>query len=197
MRILGFRFNFGRLFLAATTVYCEICMEHVPSASSFKTTAHCKHSYCRSCLSSHISTTIANGVANVPCPGLECRAKLDPLRCKELLSRRSFVTWCDILSESYVLRFVRCYCPNSNCREPIVDECGRSGNVKRFKCPICRRSGCFQCASEWVEGHGCRGRHDVDISLLERLADRKKWVQCPNCHIYVERNGGCDRIYCR
>ncbi|KAI3430203.1 RING-type domain-containing protein [Psidium guajava] len=197
MRLLGFRFNFGRLFPAATAAYCEICMEQVPSASIFRTTGRCKHSYCRRCLSSYITTAIGDGVANVRCPGLQCRARLDPLRFKELLSRKSFLTWCDSLCESHVLGLERCYCPNLNCREVIVNECGRRGSVERFECPSCRRPGCFQCASKWVEGHRCRGRHDVDISLLKRLADRKKWAQCPNCHILVERSGGCDRIYCR
>lgn len=198
MRFLGFGFNIGRPFPAATTtVYCEICMDHVPSTSVFRATAHCEHSYCRRCLSSYIAVTIGDGAVNVRCPGVRCQDRLDPLRCKELLPRNSFLTWCDLLCESHVLGFVRRYCPNSNCRELIVDDCGRSGGVQRFECPICRRSGCFRCGSAWVEGHQCSGTHDVDISLLKSLAERKKWVQCPSCHIYVERNGGCDKIFCR
>ncbi|KAI6695977.1 hypothetical protein NL676_023687 [Syzygium grande] len=92
MRVLGFRFNFKCLFPAATALYCEICMEHVPSASSFKTTAQCKHSFCGSCLSYYITTRANDGVAKMACPGLQCQAMLDPLHCEELISSKSFLT---------------------------------------------------------------------------------------------------------
>ncbi|KAI6695976.1 hypothetical protein NL676_023686 [Syzygium grande] len=138
-------------------MYCEICIERVPSTSRFKTTARCKHSFCSRCLSSYVALRIGDGVADVRCPGL-----------------------------------TRCYCPNSNCRELIVDECGQSGDVKRFKCPSCRQRGCFRCASAWAKGHRCRSTHDKDLILLERLADMKKWMRCPNCRMYVERNGDAE-----
>ncbi|KAL3724334.1 hypothetical protein ACJRO7_029497 [Eucalyptus globulus] len=189
MRILWFRLNFRRpkLFRAAPTAYCEICMEHVQLTSSFKATAQCEHSFCSRCLSSHITWRIDEGLANVRCPGLNCQARLDPLRYRELLSSESFLRWCDLLCESHIGGFSKCYCPNSNCRELIVDECGCSGIAKRFDCPKCRQSGC----------HRCSGTHDEGLILLERLAERKKWGRCPNCHIYVERPGGCNMIRCR
>ncbi|XP_056176090.1 uncharacterized protein LOC115681295 [Syzygium oleosum] len=199
MRFLWFRFNFRRrkLFRAAPTVYCEICIERVPSTSRFKTTARCKHSFCSRCLSSYVTLRIGDGIADVRCPGSNCRAGLNPLRCRELLSSETFLKWCDLLCESSVVGLTRCYCPNLNCRELIVDECGQSGDVKRFKCPSCRRRGCFRCASAWAKGHRCRSTHDKDLILLERLADMKKWVRCPNCRMYVERNEGCNLIHCR
>ncbi|XP_048129198.1 E3 ubiquitin-protein ligase RNF217-like [Rhodamnia argentea] len=169
MRFLGFRFSFGCLFPAATTVCCAICTEPVPSASSFKATALCKHSFCRSCLSSYITTSIGDGVVNVLCPGLHCRARLDPHRCKELVMTESFLAWCDLLCESYVLGLARCYRPNLNCGEVIVNECGRKGNVKRFECPRCHRSGCFQCGAVWTSGHQCGSRQDGDLRLLKML----------------------------
>ncbi|KAF7848127.1 hypothetical protein BT93_L2266 [Corymbia citriodora subsp. variegata] len=199
MRILWFRLNFGRpkLFRAAPTQYCEICMECVLLTSCFKATARCKHSFCSPCMSSHITSSIGDGVVNVRCPALNCQARLDPLWCRELLSSKSFLRWCELLFESCVVGFPKCYCPNSNCREIIVDECGRSGKAKRFDCPICRRSGCFQCGSAWVEGHRCSRTLDEGLILLEHLADWKKWGRCPTCHMYVERRGGCNTIHCR
>ncbi|XP_030518775.2 E3 ubiquitin-protein ligase RNF144B-like [Rhodamnia argentea] len=147
----------------------RICTEPIPSASSFKATAQCNHSFCRSCLSSYIATSIGDGVANVAVPGLHCRARLDPLRCKELVTSESFLAWCHLLCESYVLGLVRCYCPNLNCREVIVNECGRKGNVKRFERPRCHRSGCFQCGAVWTSGHQCGSRRDGDLRLLKML----------------------------
>ncbi|KAI6695978.1 hypothetical protein NL676_023688 [Syzygium grande] len=103
-------------------------MEHVPSASSFKTTARCKHSFCRSCMFSYIMTTIGDGVAKVRCPaGLQCKARLNPLWCMELVSSKSFLMWCDLLCKSHLLGLARSYCLNSNCQEVIVNECEQSG----------------------------------------------------------------------
>ncbi|KAI6691700.1 hypothetical protein NL676_028528 [Syzygium grande] len=166
-----------------TTVHCGICMEDVPSISIFRTTKRCDHTFCSHCMSSYITAKIEDGVANVRCPALDCKAMLDPLTCKQLVSSIQFARWCDLLCESAVLGFARCFCPNSNCREMIINECGGDGGVGRFKCPSCNGSGCFR---------------DENILLLERLAQRQQWKRCPQCHIYVERRGGeCKKIVCR
>ncbi|KAF7848784.1 hypothetical protein BT93_L1567 [Corymbia citriodora subsp. variegata] len=165
-----------------TTVHCGICMEDVPSISIFKTTEWCDHSFCSHCISSYIAAKIKDGVANVRCPESNCKAKLDPITCKQLVSSVGFARWCDLLCESAVLGFAKCYCPNSSCREMIINECGGDGVVGGFKCPSCNGSAWFR---------------DEDIHLLERLAKKKQWKRCPQCHIYVECTGGCKNIVCR
>ncbi|KAI6699232.1 hypothetical protein NL676_019351 [Syzygium grande] len=165
-----------------TTVHCGICMEDVPSISIFKTTERCEHSFCSDCMSSYIIARIQDGAANVRCPGSACAAMLDPVCCKRLVPSLWFARWCDLLCESSILDFARCYCPNLNCGEMIINECGGGAGVGRFKCPSCNQPGLFR---------------DENVHMLERLAKRQQWKRCPQCKIYVERHGVCNKIVCR
>ncbi|XP_059647634.1 E3 ubiquitin-protein ligase RSL1-like isoform X2 [Cornus florida] len=183
-----------------STFTCEICVEPMLSSSvkKFKNNNRCVHPFCTDCMTKYIEVKVDDNIANVPCPALSCDQLLDPLNCRPIVPPKLFEKWCDVLCESAVLGFERCYCPNRNCSALIVNECG--GNVKRSKCPNCKRLFCFHCKLPWHSGYGCeesgnmRNRNDVEFGLL---MERNNWKRCPRCGHCIQRSEGCRHVKCR
>ncbi|XP_057958776.1 E3 ubiquitin-protein ligase RSL1-like [Malania oleifera] len=189
----------------ASTFTCEICIEPITTAArKFNNGGACAHPFCSDCIAQYVRVTVYdNGVAEIRCPGLDCRLLLDPLACRRILSAELFVKWCDLLCERVILGLEKCYCPYADCSALIIDECGGGGGGgrgKRWECPGCRKAFCFRCKARWHAGYRCREIGDVrdanDVVFGE-LMERKKWVRCPVCGRCVERRSGCFQIRCR
>ncbi|XP_059647632.1 E3 ubiquitin-protein ligase RSL1-like isoform X2 [Cornus florida] len=184
----------------SSTFACEICIEPMLSSSTnkFKNNNRCVHPFCTDCIMKYIQVKVDENVADVPCPSLNCEQLLDPLSSRPIVPTKLFEKWCDVLCESAVLGFDRSYCPNQNCSALILNECG--GNVKRSKCPNCKRLFCFRCKIPWHTGYRCeeggemRNRNEVEFGLL---VERNNWKRCPRCGHCIERFTGCRAIKCR
>ncbi|XP_052293510.1 E3 ubiquitin-protein ligase RSL1-like isoform X8 [Citrus sinensis] len=96
--------------------------------------------------------------------------------------------------------FERSYCPNTNCMAMVVNECERSGRVKKTQCPNCKQWFCFQCKLKWHAGYRCeesRNLRDQNDIVFGQLVERMKWARCPACGHCVERKDGCSVVMCR
>lgn len=177
---------------------CEICFEPMSATKKFKKSNHCAHPFCQDCIAKYIQVKLEDFTATIQCPGLNCQQALDPLSCTAIISQSVFAKWCDVLCDNYFLGFERSFCPNRNCRELVVNECG--GTVKKCKCPHCKRLFCFQCKVAWHAGYGCeesRNMRDHNDILFGQLAERRAWIKCPGCGYFIERMHGCNSILCR
>ncbi|KAF5747726.1 RING/U-box superfamily protein putative isoform 2 [Tripterygium wilfordii] len=179
---------------------CEICIEPMLESKKFKNKNHCTHPFCQDCIAKYIQVkveedgTISGG--NINCPGLNCPYLLDPLSCRAMISQGVFLRWCDLLCESSVLEFERrSYCPNRDCLELVVNECG--GTVRKTNCPKCKQEFCFHCKTQWHAGFGCQEIRDRNDILFGELMERMKWRRCPHCGHCVERLHGCSVVKCR
>ncbi|KAF7126818.1 hypothetical protein RHSIM_Rhsim11G0181800 [Rhododendron simsii] len=168
---------------------CEICIEPMLSNYKFHNNSLCVHPFCVDCITEYLQLKIKDDrVAGIKCPGLNCDQLLDPLCCRTLIPPEAFDKWCDLLCEKALLGVDRCCCPNWRCSAVVVNECG--GMVKRSMCPNCKRLFCFSCELPWHAGSRCeesgqlRDENDVEFGVL---AERKKWMRCPQCHHCVER----------
>ncbi|KAL9436883.1 hypothetical protein AB3S75_022850 [Citrus x aurantiifolia] len=96
--------------------------------------------------------------------------------------------------------FERSYCPNKNCMAMVVNECERSGKVKKTQCPNCKQWFCFQCKLKWHAGYRCeesgnlRDRNDI---VFGQRAETMNWARCPACGHCVEKVKGCSYVLCR
>ncbi|KAH9727383.1 RING-type domain-containing protein [Citrus sinensis] len=79
----------------------------------------------------------------------------------------------------------RCYCPNSNCKALVVNECETNGTLTKAQCPSCKQWFCFQCKLKWHAGYRC----EESSQLMERM----NWARCPGCGHCVERTRFCYR----
>ncbi|KAH7835838.1 hypothetical protein Vadar_030378 [Vaccinium darrowii] len=180
---------------------CEICVEHMSSPNKkFTNKGLCAHPFCVDCITKYIQVKVEHDhVAEIKCPGLNCDQLLDPFTCQTFIPPQLFTKWCDVMCQQAVSGLERkCYCPNRECSEVVVNECG--GNVKKSKCPNCKRLFCFSCGVKWHAGFSCeesgkmrRDRNDVAFGVL---AEKKKWMRCPGCKHFVERVDGCRIVTC-
>ncbi|XP_031266493.1 probable E3 ubiquitin-protein ligase RNF217 [Pistacia vera] len=177
---------------------CEICVESVSKNKKFKTKNHCVHHFCVNCIAKYIETKITENTVKIKCPGLDCQQVLDPISCREIIPQSIFSKWCDVLCDNYILGFERSYCPNRNCRELVVNECGE--NLKKSKCPYCEELFCFECKVAWHAGYGCeegRNMRDGNDILFGQLVEKRAWIRCPGCGHCIEHRDGCFVITCR
>ncbi|XP_077240380.1 E3 ubiquitin-protein ligase RSL1-like [Tasmannia lanceolata] len=181
----------------SSTFTCEICMEPISQNQRFKS-KKCSHPLCKYCISKYIKIKVRDNIAKIECPDLECKKLIDPLYCRSILSRETFVKWCDILCESEILGLKRAFCPNRNCSALVVNECGAT--VRSAKCPSCKQWFCFQCKVPWHSGYLCRENgipKDKNDVLLGKLVEKKGWQRCPSCNHIVDLVFGCLKIRCR
>ncbi|MBA0810507.1 hypothetical protein Gohar_002498 [Gossypium harknessii] len=180
------------------TYVCEICVEPKPLDISFNIKG-CSHFYCIECTVKYIKSKLDDNVSRIQCPVTDCEGVLDPDFCREILPRDLFNRWGKALCESALLGSEKLYCPYKDCSALLVNDGEK--RIKRFPCPLCKRVFCVQCKVAWHSGADCIKFQKLknlgsDIMLVD-LAKRKKWRQCPNCSIYVEKSAGCCYVKCR
>ena len=173
---------------------------HQTRSSRTTTTVLTLSAICMDCMASYIQVKVEDQyVPDVACPALDCGHLLNPLHYLPILAAKLFTKWSDLLCEKVVLLgFERCYYPNQTCSVLIVNECG--GNVRRSKCPNCKKLFCFQCKSPWHSGYRCDEREemrDVNDMLFGELVETKKWSRCPSCGHCVELVEGCPNVSCK
>jgi hypothetical protein len=93
----------------------------------------------------------------------------------------------------------------------ISDSCDAIGikdsaapGYPHVSCSTCELRMCATCMVPWHAGLTCAefgARHinaamtDAEKETLEML-QQKDGKRCPNCHIVIEKDGGCDSMYC-
>ncbi|KAI3866730.1 hypothetical protein MKX03_010731 [Papaver bracteatum] len=160
---------------------CEICVELVPLNTKFKNIdIRCSHNYCTECIAKYIQVKVTQDNTVV----------LDTLSCRSFLSEKVFEKWCRVHCESSVLL--------------ESSKCGFSYPISRLLGMILNEClFCFHCMVPWNEKHRCTDRSETiididsnDVLFMENVK-HNKWVRCPSCYHFVERNQGCSSMTCR
>ncbi|KAK9073032.1 hypothetical protein SSX86_007354 [Deinandra increscens subsp. villosa] len=173
---------------------CEICIE--PINRRFKNSDKCVHPFCTDCVIKYIQVKLEDGASDIKCPATTCTHPLEVLSSSSSITRGLLVKWCEALCESTVLGVNRVYCPDRECSELILNECG-DGNLTRCACPSCKKPFCFRCQVPWHEGSSCGETKDENDIAFDVLYKKSNWRICPKCGNCVEHNGGCLVILCR
>ncbi|XP_076917709.1 E3 ubiquitin-protein ligase RSL1-like [Bidens hawaiensis] len=183
------------------TFTSEICIEPVTLRNNKFNDYNdkCVHPFCTECMTKYIQMKLEDNLSDIRCPATTCKHCLKPLSCRLKITQQLFVKWCDVLCESTVLPIERVYCPNKECSELILNECGDQ-KLKRCVCPTCKKPFCFMCKVTWHEGFTCeetRKHRDENSVAFDLLYKKNKWRRCPRCGHCVERVDGCALIRCR
>lgn len=72
-------------------------------------------------------------------------------------------------------------CFNSDC----------SGVLSNWKCVICKTSFCVDCFEKMENNHKCDTNTLKTMKLLN-----KNTKPCPKCFVPIQKDGGCDQMYC-
>ena len=89
------------------------------------------------------------------------------------------------------------FCPTPGCNYM----CFYDKNEFHLNCPLCKRSYCLQCKTEWHKDKTCEEyqleKKDKDNDIkFEEYAKGSNFKQCPNCKRWVEKISGCNHITC-
>ncbi|KAE9550057.1 hypothetical protein FO519_006736 [Halicephalobus sp. NKZ332] len=173
---------------------CMICHEETQLIKSC-----CDHYYCTSCLNNYLSTQL-HETLNVYflCPGFNCNHVIDnedviaflKLDNDKILFQRKLIN--DCVENNKFLK----YCPASKCDKVIKLN---ALDFKNVTCE-CGNSFCFNCSEDWHEPitcfylkkwkKQCQGENQTLIWITTNTKN------CPQCHVSIEKNGGCDNMGC-
>ncbi|KAF8695369.1 hypothetical protein HU200_037600 [Digitaria exilis] len=190
---------------------CGICMETLPILDIFHG-MQCDHRFCVECMATYIEGRINAGEVPIPCPDPACREKqrennnddddnsflhLHPEECKKSIDFAAFGNWGIRLTESAIPANQRAYCPNEQCGV-MLEATGGNTPVMAF-CPVCGHPMCATCGLDWSSddsaNHDCT--EGPSGALVKKLAEKRRWKQCPRCLMLVEKTIGCNVLRCR
>ncbi|XP_076909319.1 E3 ubiquitin-protein ligase RSL1-like [Bidens hawaiensis] len=177
------------------TFTCDICIKPVTLTDKFINNDKCVHPFCTDCMIKYIQVKLENNVSKIKCPATTCKHSLEPLSCRPKIPRKLFDKWCEVLCNSMVLGVNRVYCPNRECSELILNECG-DGNLTRCMCPNCKKPFCYMCKGPWHVGSICEENMDENNVAFDVLYTTNNWRMCPKCGHCIEHIGGCNIIHC-
>eukprot|EP00924_Labyrinthula_sp_SR-Ha-C_P016519 snap_masked-scaffold_6-processed-gene-5.32-mRNA-1 protein AED:1.00 eAED:1.00 QI:0/-1/0/0/-1/1/1/0/278 len=114
-------------------------------------------------------------------------------------------------------------CPGVDCKnvvyiekEKLQSDCHDLSvkiDERRFSCSECNFESCILCKEQWRiknvshENISCKKykenikmMHEADevetTNMIKTLKNQRKLKKCPNCRVLIEKNGGCDNMYC-
>lgn len=94
-------------------------------------------------------------------------------------------------------------CDNKGCTATGLPDATAAG-YPQVSCNDCAYRSCAQCRVPWHEGLTCAEytAKQVDEKMTDPEKDTLKLMQtkdgkrCPNCHLVIEKDGGCDSMFC-
>ena len=178
---------------------CPICFNEV----AYPEVLECGHVYCPGCLSDYLTSAADNKTFPIVCMGNEgaCRIPIALPVLRSFLPYSTFKQLIEAAVTSYVERNpaeIR-YCKTPDCRQTYRPDPERTG--VRLVCPSCFVTGCSSCGVDH-ENMTCREYHiqhdqEEQERLNNELAANSGFKKCPRCAVWIEKNGGCNRVSCR
>lgn len=175
----------------SSVVACPVCFDQVTAPISLS----CGHSWCRSCLSSYLMSSIDNKYFPLTCLGndAKCTERI-PLRvAQEILPVHELDAIVHATFSSYVQtrpdEFH--YCPSPDC--PQIYRTAAGGTV--LQCPSCLLRICPNCHVEAHDGFVCPDTDGGDNRFREWMRDHDV-KNCPGCKVPIERAEGCNHMTC-
>ncbi|OQR86499.1 hypothetical protein ACHHYP_10500 [Achlya hypogyna] len=160
---------------------CAVCFETTTDMVSLCDSPACTSVFCLDCIGSYLRHKIEDGqVRRIRCPAATCTAVLATHHIHGYVSTELFQRYI-FLKEK--LRSGR-ICPQPGCGQPVTS------TGRKIKCDACHTASCGDCGEAYH---------------LFACADKtyKKWRKasehvraCPNCHVDIEKQGGCNHMAC-
>ncbi|KAL3819101.1 hypothetical protein ACJIZ3_005006 [Penstemon smallii] len=185
----------------SSQICCEICTEDKEKQEMFEIEG-CPHSFCLICISKHVESKLQDNIIFISCPGENCKNIIEPSLLKSIVPKNIIARWEEALSESTILDSQKYYCPFKDCSEILLNDNDEGIVITESECPRCRRLFCAQCNVPWHPGLDCKNfrksnQDKREKETLRLLAKEKKWKECPNCKVFVDKTEGCIHITCR
>ncbi|KAH9402852.1 E3 ubiquitin-protein ligase arih1 [Tyrophagus putrescentiae] len=180
-------------------IECVICYLDYPELEMVAIT--CGHQFCKSCWVAYLTTKIMEeGVGpSISCADHQCDILVDDETVLELITDKAVIRrYKQLITNNFVEcnRLVR-WCPKPACGHVVkVEHCA----FKQVQC-VCKAVFCFACGADWHYPLRC----DLMTKWQKKCSDDSEtfnWIaantkDCPQCKMPIEKNGGCNHMWCR
>jgi len=174
-------------------ITCKVCCNRTKNI--VKTCASHEASVCKDCTFTYLKQQI---VVYGRCNCCSC-GQFIPISTLQVLNKELFEMYNDVLLRNLLNQMGAVYCPGKNCGAAMIPPAATG----RKKCDILM---CTECDVKFCVL--CKEQHNSKLTCKKFLAglDRKErrnvsWKQghtklCPKCHVNIEKDAGCDSMYC-
>lgn len=187
--------------LELRTYECAICaMDY--SIEDFYTLDGCDHRVCVSCMQRYVEAKISErDIKDIPCPmGSNCQEVVSFNQIMHFLPIDLFKKYDTMLLQVTLESDPSCrFCPRPGCGTAMLGNPDRP----RMNCPRdgCRFAYCFNCREAWHDGVTCEAYQEWKIDNANVDNTFTTWANqnakpCPNCHVIIDKNGGCNHMKC-
>lgn len=180
-----------------------ICVGHVTRPT---TDAPGQDPICKECLARTFTAALETlGANRIECPEPKCRRRWDWRWVRKYLPEEHHNAYHEDMFKLFWSRAYKVICPKEGCgAEGYVDHQHTSG-FPHVECNDCKSRICALCLVPWHKGLTCQQYRASnagkmldtnDMATLRMLAS-KGARRCPRCQMAIEKNGGCDSMFCR
>uniref|UniRef100_A0A0B7BCW6 RanBP-type and C3HC4-type zinc finger-containing protein 1 n=1 Tax=Arion vulgaris TaxID=1028688 RepID=A0A0B7BCW6_9EUPU len=184
---------------------CPICFDDVDVEDGI-VLRECLHMFCRGCLTEAVRFCED---AILKCPYQEglyaCQCVLQEREIRALVPEHIYLRYLQRGLDQAESQTINSYhCKTADCHGWCVYE----DLVNFFKCPVCKLENCLTCKAIH-EGLNCkqyqddlklRANNDIaakqTAEMLQKLVADGEAMHCPQCHVVLQKKGGCDWIKC-
>ncbi len=167
----------------------------------------CDHEFCIDCYRTCIKGKIdQRHVSSIKCPRYYCKATLSENDVKKIVSEDYFNKYLEYSTHLFVTsRNEIHWCPFPNCTSSVECKLTEVDYLKKSIPTVKCRSDhehCFGCGLN--ESHEPASCAQVKEWLTKCTRDTqtiswkaKNTRACPNCHVLIQKDGGCEHLTCR
>ena len=171
---------------------CEVCYEEISEEDKNLNTIPCGHLFCTHCWFNYLKTSILEAkVDNIKCMNHECLEIMsDEFILKHLSEDNNLVEkYLKFKKRAEIIKDKnKKLCPNPDCDSFLQ----KSESSKYVKCENGHKY-CFECLKP------PHGKKSCDYKIEKEFMKWKKGKRvkrCPRCHMYTEKNEGCNHMTC-
>ncbi|OCK79075.1 hypothetical protein K432DRAFT_444161 [Lepidopterella palustris CBS 459.81] len=178
------------------------CVKHLAHKRRSRTAGN---AVCKSCIGASLAAGLDSvGAERIGC--LEPGCTSEPWEYPYLaqyLSAEALERYHEQMFTVFMTEASTMVCLNPKCGAVGLLEKAVAG-FPNVVCSECKHRSCALCAVDWHDGLSChayRAKHQKDLVTNDEKATLRalskkgaKW--CPRCQMAIEKDGGCDSMYC-
>ena len=185
-------------------VECISCF--MPVVNSLYHSLHrCGHLYCHECLLLLLEVASQSKSFPLTCAAEECNSRISWLDVEDIYYGDQ--SGQEQLINASLANFVVTkpsegfFCHQADCSGLLLRSRVDINTTKKTNCANCHTSYCIVCKVPYHEGQSCSeykmSRMSIEHHLRDWLKEKKDNRKlCPHCDSGIEKNGGCDMVYC-
>ena len=171
---------------------CSVCFEEIKEEEKKSNSLPCGHICCQNCWTNYFKTLITDAkVEEIKCVEHDCKQIIQEefilkyiKNDKKLISKyKKFKLRIEIIKDPNKKQ-----CPKPDCESYLE----KSPDTKYVKCKKGHKF-CFECLRAPHGQSSCEQLMEKDFLKWKKNRILKK---CPRCHIYTEKNEGCNHMTC-